>query len=243
MFILLGKSDYCSENPLKHWLLVYSQVLWTSADEWCATGQILHKNWKWPSIKESWLLSNGPIFNANVLIEFLSLMCPAKKSPWGPHWTSGREGSISPTLSGAWHAGTFLYIQVYEYFFRKISIHMLHLQLFCLSAFCWCSDLGVYTHTHVCIPMVQYKQELFAVICNSLKCLGLLSEAAVAERLWPHSLGSAVAISQCSASESGFHWALCRVSLAQVTDHLFNWTLDRFDLFCHQSRSSAAAVR
>lgn len=100
-------------------------------------------------------------------------------------------------------------------------------------------SVSIHIHTHACLPMVQYKQEL----CNSLKCLGLLSEAAVAERLWPHSLGSAVATSQCSAIESGLHWALWRVTLAQVTDHLFNWTLDRFDLFCHQSCSSAVAVR
>lgn len=66
-------------------------------------------------------------------------------------------------------------------------------------------SVSILKHIHACIPMVQYKQELFAVICNLLKCLGLLSEAAVAERLWPHSLGSAVAIGQCSASESGFH--------------------------------------
>lgn len=60
----------------------------------------------------------------------------------------------------------------------------------------------------------------------------------MAERLWAHSLGSAgptVAVSPCTAlppCEGHTQHCADRLGLAQVTDHLFNWTLDRFDLSC-----------
>lgn len=118
-----------------------------------------------------------------------SLMCPAKKSPWGPRWTSGREGSISPTLSGAGHAGTFSTYK-FEYFFRKISIHVLHLQLFCLSAFCWYSDLGV-SYSNTCMHAypwysINKSYSLLFVICWNawVYCLKLLWQKDCGLTVW-----------------------------------------------------------
>lgn len=146
----------------------------------------------------------------------------AEKGPRGPHRASGREGRVVPAVSRAGHTGAF-----HTHGYRNLHSY-LHS---CVAAG---SSAAAHTSVSVCAHTMQWcsLNRSYVIHCDAWTyCLELLWQKGcgitVWDLLWPPASGSPI--------ETGPRWKLCRLTLAQGTDHLLTWTLDRFDLFCCQS--------